>query len=102
MFSIDMFLTHCDLSLFQLTGMFQFTVRLMSELEARFTSVERMDHYIKVNVQTDRTRMFYIGIAFNIGTAQQSDAIGSLHPKDTLWGNVPAGFRWTSTFHILT
>ena len=33
---------------FQLTGLFQFTVRLASETEARFTSVERIDHYIKV------------------------------------------------------
>ncbi|XP_056625623.1 ATP-binding cassette sub-family C member 5 isoform X4 [Triplophysa dalaica] len=31
----------------QLTGVFQFTVRLLSETEARFTSVERMNHYIK-------------------------------------------------------
>uniref|UniRef100_A0A8C5S2M5 ATP-binding cassette sub-family C member 5 n=2 Tax=Laticauda laticaudata TaxID=8630 RepID=A0A8C5S2M5_LATLA len=31
----------------QLTGLFQFTVRLASESEARFTSVERIDHYIK-------------------------------------------------------
>ncbi|KAM3834515.1 ATP-binding cassette sub-family C member 5 isoform 4-T4 [Vipera latastei] len=31
----------------QLTGLFQFTVRLASETEARFTSVERIDHYIK-------------------------------------------------------
>ncbi|OCT78465.1 hypothetical protein XELAEV_18029562mg [Xenopus laevis] len=32
----------------QLTGLFQFTVRLASETEARFTSVERINHYIKV------------------------------------------------------
>uniref|UniRef100_A0A8C1IQ56 Si:ch211-221f10.2 n=1 Tax=Cyprinus carpio TaxID=7962 RepID=A0A8C1IQ56_CYPCA len=32
----------------QLTGLFQFTVRLLSETEARFTSVERINHYIKV------------------------------------------------------
>uniref|UniRef100_A0AAQ6A2F6 Uncharacterized protein n=1 Tax=Amphiprion ocellaris TaxID=80972 RepID=A0AAQ6A2F6_AMPOC len=32
---------------FQLTGLFQFTVRLLSETEARFTSVERINHYIK-------------------------------------------------------
>uniref|UniRef100_A0A8C1G1H3 ATP-binding cassette sub-family C member 5 n=1 Tax=Cyprinus carpio TaxID=7962 RepID=A0A8C1G1H3_CYPCA len=32
----------------QLTGLFQFTVRLASETEARFTSVERIHHYIKV------------------------------------------------------
>lgn len=33
---------------FQLTGLFQFTVRLASETEARFTSVERIHHYIQV------------------------------------------------------
>ena len=32
----------------QLTGLFQFTVRLLSETEARFTSVERINPYIKV------------------------------------------------------
>ncbi|KAM4699734.1 ATP-binding cassette sub-family C member 5-like [Discoglossus pictus] len=31
----------------QLTGLFQFTVRLATETEARFTSVERINHYIK-------------------------------------------------------
>uniref|UniRef100_A0A8C4SRQ5 ATP-binding cassette sub-family C member 5 n=1 Tax=Erpetoichthys calabaricus TaxID=27687 RepID=A0A8C4SRQ5_ERPCA len=31
----------------QLTGLFQFTVRLLAESEARFTSVERINHYIK-------------------------------------------------------
>uniref|UniRef100_A0A8C9UYT8 ATP-binding cassette sub-family C member 5 n=1 Tax=Scleropages formosus TaxID=113540 RepID=A0A8C9UYT8_SCLFO len=31
----------------QLTGLFQFTVRLLSETEAHFTSVERINHYIK-------------------------------------------------------
>ncbi|XP_026888570.2 multidrug resistance-associated protein 5 isoform X1 [Electrophorus electricus] len=31
----------------QLTGLFQFTVRLASETEARFTSVERIHYYIK-------------------------------------------------------
>ncbi|XP_041038600.1 multidrug resistance-associated protein 5 isoform X1 [Carcharodon carcharias] len=31
----------------QLTGLFQFTVRLASETEARFTSVERIHHYTK-------------------------------------------------------
>ncbi|XP_069053913.1 ATP-binding cassette sub-family C member 5 isoform X2 [Lepisosteus oculatus] len=31
----------------QLTGLFQFTVRLASETEARFTSVQRINHYIK-------------------------------------------------------
>ncbi|XP_067374775.1 ATP-binding cassette sub-family C member 5 isoform X2 [Channa argus] len=31
----------------QLNGLFQFTVRLMTETEARFTSVERINHYIK-------------------------------------------------------
>uniref|UniRef100_A0A8D3AKW7 ATP-binding cassette sub-family C member 5 n=1 Tax=Scophthalmus maximus TaxID=52904 RepID=A0A8D3AKW7_SCOMX len=29
----------------QLTGLFQFTVRLLTETEARFTSVERINHY---------------------------------------------------------
>uniref|UniRef100_A0AAR2JGR7 Uncharacterized protein n=1 Tax=Pygocentrus nattereri TaxID=42514 RepID=A0AAR2JGR7_PYGNA len=37
----------------QLTGLFQFTVRLLSETEARFTSVERINHYIKVSVSTE-------------------------------------------------
>uniref|UniRef100_A0A8D3CA61 ATP-binding cassette sub-family C member 5 n=1 Tax=Scophthalmus maximus TaxID=52904 RepID=A0A8D3CA61_SCOMX len=31
----------------QLTGLFQFTVRLLTETEARFTSVERINHYVK-------------------------------------------------------
>ncbi|XP_026185539.1 multidrug resistance-associated protein 5 isoform X2 [Mastacembelus armatus] len=31
----------------QLNGLFQFTVRLLTETEARFTSVERINHYIK-------------------------------------------------------
>ncbi|KAM4742656.1 ATP-binding cassette sub-family C member 5 isoform 2-T3 [Anableps anableps] len=31
----------------QLTGLFQFTVRLASETEARFTSMERIHHYIQ-------------------------------------------------------
>ncbi|KAK1344094.1 hypothetical protein QTO34_014653 [Cnephaeus nilssonii] len=31
----------------QLTGLFQFTVRLATETEARFTSVERINYYIK-------------------------------------------------------
>ncbi|XP_076138611.1 ATP-binding cassette sub-family C member 5 [Alosa pseudoharengus] len=31
----------------QLTGLFQFTVRLATETEARFTSVERIHHYIQ-------------------------------------------------------
>ncbi|KAJ8255155.1 hypothetical protein GJAV_G00201630 [Gymnothorax javanicus] len=30
----------------QLTGLFQYTVRLLTETEARFTSVERINHYI--------------------------------------------------------
>lgn len=34
----------------QLTGLFQFTVRLASETEARFTSVERIHHYIQVSL----------------------------------------------------
>lgn len=37
-----------NLCLCQLTGLFQFTVRLASETEARFTSVERIHHYIQV------------------------------------------------------
>ncbi|XP_042196500.1 multidrug resistance-associated protein 5 isoform X2 [Callorhinchus milii] len=36
----------------QLTGLFQFTVRLASETEARFTSVERINHYI-TNVESE-------------------------------------------------
>ncbi|MEQ2210893.1 hypothetical protein XENOCAPTIV_021438 [Xenoophorus captivus] len=36
-----------NLCLCQLTGLFQFTVRLASETEARFTSVERIHHYIQ-------------------------------------------------------
>ncbi|KAK3526633.1 hypothetical protein QTP70_030836, partial [Hemibagrus guttatus] len=36
----------------QLTGLFQFTVRLLSEIEARFTSVERINYYIK-NLETE-------------------------------------------------
>uniref|UniRef100_A0A672MVD8 ATP-binding cassette sub-family C member 5 n=1 Tax=Sinocyclocheilus grahami TaxID=75366 RepID=A0A672MVD8_SINGR len=39
----------------QLTGLFQFTVRLLSETEARFTSVERINHYIK-NLESEGTR----------------------------------------------
>ena len=30
-----------------MTGLFQFTCRLAAETEARFTSVERMNHYIE-------------------------------------------------------
>lgn len=40
----------------QLTGLFQFTVRLLIETEARFTSVERITHYIKVRTWTGRAR----------------------------------------------
>ncbi|XP_043560559.1 multidrug resistance-associated protein 5-like isoform X3 [Chiloscyllium plagiosum] len=36
----------------QLTGLFQFTVRLASESEARFTSVERIRHYI-MNLESE-------------------------------------------------
>uniref|UniRef100_A0A4W3HII4 ATP-binding cassette sub-family C member 5 n=1 Tax=Callorhinchus milii TaxID=7868 RepID=A0A4W3HII4_CALMI len=36
----------------QLTGLFQFTVRLASETEARFTSVERINHYITSEAPT--------------------------------------------------
>uniref|UniRef100_A0AAY4DND6 ATP-binding cassette sub-family C member 5 n=1 Tax=Denticeps clupeoides TaxID=299321 RepID=A0AAY4DND6_9TELE len=39
----------------QLTGLFQFTVRLLSETEARFTSVERINHYIK-NLDSEAPR----------------------------------------------
>ncbi|KAI1884962.1 hypothetical protein AGOR_G00215300 [Albula goreensis] len=39
----------------QLTGLFQFTVRLLSETEARFTSVERINHYIKT-LETEAPR----------------------------------------------
>uniref|UniRef100_A0A3B3QF07 ATP-binding cassette sub-family C member 5 n=1 Tax=Paramormyrops kingsleyae TaxID=1676925 RepID=A0A3B3QF07_9TELE len=39
----------------QLTGLFQFTVRLLSETEARFTSVERINHYI-TNLDTEGPR----------------------------------------------
>uniref|UniRef100_A0AAX7T304 ATP-binding cassette sub-family C member 5 n=1 Tax=Astatotilapia calliptera TaxID=8154 RepID=A0AAX7T304_ASTCA len=38
----------------QLTGLFQFTVRLLTETEARFTSVERINHYIKVTSEAPR------------------------------------------------
>uniref|UniRef100_A0A8C6WNJ7 ATP-binding cassette sub-family C member 5 n=1 Tax=Neogobius melanostomus TaxID=47308 RepID=A0A8C6WNJ7_9GOBI len=39
----------------QLTGLFQFTVRLLAETEARFTSVERISHYIK-NLDSEAPR----------------------------------------------
>uniref|UniRef100_A0A7N8X539 ATP-binding cassette sub-family C member 5 n=1 Tax=Mastacembelus armatus TaxID=205130 RepID=A0A7N8X539_9TELE len=38
----------------QLNGLFQFTVRLLTETEARFTSVERINHYIKVRSEAPR------------------------------------------------
>ncbi|KAM5179454.1 ATP-binding cassette sub-family C member 5-like [Mantella aurantiaca] len=38
----------------QLTGLFQFTVRLVTETEARFTSVERINYYIK-NLESEET-----------------------------------------------
>ncbi|XP_077338862.1 ATP-binding cassette sub-family C member 5-like isoform X2 [Lithobates pipiens] len=38
----------------QLTGLFQFTVRLVTETEARFTSVERMNYYIE-NLESEET-----------------------------------------------
>ncbi|KAJ3587403.1 hypothetical protein NHX12_011001 [Muraenolepis orangiensis] len=44
----------------QLTGLFQFTVRLLSETEARFTSVERIDHYIK-NLESEAPRQSVSG-----------------------------------------
>lgn len=34
----------------QMTGVFQYTVRLMSETEMRFISVERISHYLRVNM----------------------------------------------------
>ena len=33
--------------LFQITALFQFTLRVAAEVEARFTSVERLNHFIK-------------------------------------------------------
>lgn len=33
----------------QMTGVFQYTVRLMSETEMRFISVERISYYLKVS-----------------------------------------------------
>ena len=44
---------------FQLTGLFQFTVRLASETEARFTSVERINHYIKVRMTRPLLGFFF-------------------------------------------
>ncbi|KAM4627335.1 ATP-binding cassette sub-family C member 5 [Polymixia lowei] len=41
----------------QLTGLFQFTVRLASETEARFTSVERIQHYIQSLIQEAPARV---------------------------------------------
>ncbi|XP_075870988.1 ATP-binding cassette sub-family C member 5 [Nelusetta ayraudi] len=41
----------------QLTGLFQFTVRLASETEARFTSVERIHHYIQSLTQEAPARL---------------------------------------------
>ncbi|XP_075706438.1 ATP-binding cassette sub-family C member 5-like [Rhinoderma darwinii] len=38
----------------QLTGLFQFTVRLAAETEARFTSVERINYYIK-NLESEES-----------------------------------------------
>ncbi|KAI2656710.1 Multidrug resistance-associated protein 5 [Labeo rohita] len=43
----------------QLTGLFQFTVRLLSETEARFTSVERINHYIKVETSVTQACWFW-------------------------------------------
>jgi hypothetical protein len=40
---------HLHLLFFQLTGLFQYTIRLASELEARFTSVERINYYLTVS-----------------------------------------------------
>uniref|UniRef100_W5NE66 ATP-binding cassette sub-family C member 5 n=3 Tax=Lepisosteus oculatus TaxID=7918 RepID=W5NE66_LEPOC len=39
----------------QLSGLFQFTVRMLSETEARFTSVERISHYIQ-NLEVEAPR----------------------------------------------
>lgn len=39
----DNFLTFA----FKVTGLYQFAFRLAAEVEARFTSVERLKHYIK-------------------------------------------------------
>lgn len=50
------------LSPLQLTGLFQFTVRLASETEARFTSVERIHHYIQV-LGTDSFLTGYTGLS---------------------------------------
>lgn len=33
---------------FQVTGLFQFVFRLAAEVEARFTSVERLNYYVKI------------------------------------------------------
>lgn len=33
----------------QMTGVFQYTVRLMAETETRFISVERISYYLKVS-----------------------------------------------------
>nr|XP_046244081.1 multidrug resistance-associated protein 5 [Scatophagus argus]XP_046244082.1 multidrug resistance-associated protein 5 [Scatophagus argus]XP_046244083.1 multidrug resistance-associated protein 5 [Scatophagus argus] len=41
----------------QLTGLFQFTVRLASETEARFTAVERIHHYIQSLTQEAPARV---------------------------------------------
>ncbi|XP_035377481.1 multidrug resistance-associated protein 5 isoform X1 [Electrophorus electricus] len=42
----------------QLTGLFQLTVRLVSETEARFTSVERINHYV-TNLETEAVRQVH-------------------------------------------
>lgn len=41
-------LTVCVAAVFQLTGMLQYVVRMGTELEARFNSVERLLEYTKV------------------------------------------------------
>ena len=38
----------------QMTGLFQYTVRLAIDTEARYTSVERIQGYIKVRVSPAR------------------------------------------------
>ncbi|XP_063045855.1 ATP-binding cassette sub-family C member 5 isoform X2 [Engraulis encrasicolus] len=55
----------------QLTGLFQFTIRLLAETEARFTSVERINHYIK-NLESEAPRQ----------SPDSSSAPGSSWPQE--------------------
>lgn len=48
--------------LLQMSGIFQFAVRMHAELESKLTSVERLDYYIKVKIELN-----YIG-QLNIAT----------------------------------